>query len=112
MSERERSRDFLPNGIDHDCFELIRDFREKRSDLFHQSIDTRFIAGLIKSQRRSIDDLERVSTDLQECGDRQGGNRSIGIGDQCFEIGVARRHLCWIVNRDLIQRSNSSIARD
>ena len=62
------------NRFHDNNLEFITNFTHKRRDLFHQTVDGAFVAR------------------LQQCGDRQGGDGTVGVRYEAFHVVVAFRY--------------------
>ena len=64
--------------------ELIRDLRNKRRDLLHESVHAALAAR------------------LEQGGDGQCGDAAVGVCDQVLQVQVARSHRWWVLHGHLV----------
>lgn len=69
---------------------LVRDLRDKRGDLFHESVHAALAAG------------------LEQSGDGQRGDAAVGVGDQVFQVQVAGSHGGWMLHGHLVDTNEMS----
>lgn len=71
--------------------ELVRDLRDERGDLLHESVHAALTAG------------------LEQSGDGQRGDAAVRVSDQVLQVQVACGHSRWMLHGHLVDRKEMSV---